>query len=298
MGRGALSRESSLPRASWRRATTGASSATGAAPTDSARRLEAESDPARWEETETAPRALAGMLRDRSWRIFRFPGERWIHPVGAHGGPAGIGAALRDQGPGGFRRGAAGTRRRGLGGDLRPRGVPRSQRRGRRRAVDGFRPGARGLEGQPGSRARPAGAMVPALHGLEAMVHLEDAFYVVPRGEWSVVGATMEHGVLAETDHSGGPGGSPGPAAPALPGLDLSTAVESWAGIRPRTRDRVPPRGQAGTGAVRRVRPLPVGDLHGPAHRCGDRRPPGGRGPGAGCPGPGPVAPPRGLEEE
>lgn len=202
-------------------------------------RLEAESDPARWEETETAPRALSGVLRDRAWRIFRFPGERWIHP-------AELMAALL----GSVR--LSGTR------VLEGSGEVRLERDGEGWVATcdhgAFRAPNAVVAAGPwtDSVLEPAGwkanlvpvrgqlAMVPALHGLPSMVHLEDAFYVVPRGAWSVVGATMEHGVLAENTTPEGLADLQTRLRQLFPGLDLSTAAQSWAGIRPRTRDRVP----------------------------------------------------------
>jgi glycine oxidase len=202
-------------------------------------RLEAESDPSRWEETETPPRALAGMLGDRSWRIFRFSGERWIDPVA-------LMAALL----GSVR--LSGTR------VLENSGAVRLERDGAgwvaTCAHGAFRAPAAVVAAGPwtGSVLEPAGwkanlvpvrgqlARVPALHGLPCMLHLEDVFYVVPRGAWSVVGATVEHGVLAENTTPEGIADLQARLRQLLPGLDLSTAVESWAGIRPRTRDRVP----------------------------------------------------------
>jgi len=202
-------------------------------------KLEEESDPSRWEETEAAPRALASLLRDRPWRIFRFPGERWIRP-------AELLAALLES----VR--LAGTR------VLERSGPVRLERGGEgwvaTCSLGAFRaPNVVVCAGPwTGSVLESAGwkanlvpvrgqlARIPALHGLPAMVHLEDVFYVVPRGEWSVVGATMEHGVLEETTTPAGIADLQVRLRQLFPRLDLSTAVESWAGIRPRTRDRVP----------------------------------------------------------
>jgi glycine oxidase len=202
-------------------------------------RLETESDPSRWEEAETAPPALAGLLRDRPWRIFRFPGERWIRP-------AELMAALLESvrlsgtrvlehsGPVRLERGGEGWTATCAHGAFRASN-----------AVVAAGPWTDSVLESAGWKAnlvpvRGQLARIPALHGLPSMVHLEDVFYVVPRGEWSVVGATMEHGVFAENTTPEGIADLQTRLRQLLPGLDLSTAVESWAGIRPRTRDRVP----------------------------------------------------------
>jgi len=202
-------------------------------------RLETESDPSRWEETRTAPRALAGSLGDRPWRIFRFPGERWIRPgelmaallesVRLSGT-----RVLEDSGSVRLERDGAGWVASCAHGAFR---APN--------AVVAAGPWTGPILESVGWRAnlvpvRGQLARVPALHGLHCMLHLEDVFYVVPRGEWSVVGATMEHGVVSEETTPEGLADLQSRLRQLLPGLDLSKAVESWAGIRPRTRDRVP----------------------------------------------------------
>jgi glycine oxidase len=83
-------------------------------------------------------------------------------------------------------------------------------------------------------------ALVPRLHGLEAMVHLEDTFYAVPRGDRTLVGATVEHGQWDETTTTPGLDELQTRMRILFPRLDLSLADFVWAGIRPRTRDRVP----------------------------------------------------------
>ena len=202
-------------------------------------RLETESDPSRWEETESVPVQLRSLLRDRPWRVFRFPQERWIRP-------SELLAALLES----VRK--SGTRILENSGEVK---LERDGEGWSATCAHGtFRAPVAVVAAGPwtGSVLNPVGwtanlvpvrgqlVRVPALHGLEAMVHLEDTFYVVPRGEWSVVGATVEHGVFEERTTPAGLADLQARIRQIFPRFDLSTAVESWAGIRPRTRDRVP----------------------------------------------------------
>ena len=41
-------------------------------------------------------------------------------------------------------------------------------------------------------------ARIPKFHGTDGMIHFNDDFYLVPRGEWLVAGATTEPGVRSE----------------------------------------------------------------------------------------------------
>lgn len=202
-------------------------------------RLEAECDPSRWEEVDRIPAGLAGTISDRPWRVFRFPDERWCDP-------SALMAALLES-----------VRRSGA--ELLDRvGVPVVER-----TADGWRAAAAGTTIEAPVALVAAGpwsgqilsalgwtanlvpvrgqlALVPRLHGLEAMVHLEDTFYAVPRGDRTLVGATIEHGRWDETTTPEGLAELQSRMRELFPRLDLSLADRVWSGIRPRTRDRVP----------------------------------------------------------
>ena len=203
------------------------------------KRLEAESDPARWEETASLPAGLRDAVADRPWRIFRFPDERWCVP-------SELMTALREA-----------VRRAGVRVNERV-GVPVL-----RRATGGWAIEAAGetfeapvavVAAGPwsGQILSPLGwranlvpvrgqlALVPPLHGLEAMVHLSDTFYAVPRPGRTLVGATVEHGSWSETTTPEGLADLQSRLREVFPRLDLSQASFRWAGLRPRTRDRVP----------------------------------------------------------
>lgn len=202
-------------------------------------RLERESDPARWEELDSPPDGLSSATRTGPWRVFRFAGERWCVP-------SDLLAALL----------AAVAR---LGVAILPgAGIPRVTDLGTTWKVDS----AAGEVESPvlvvsagpwsGDVLRPLGwdanlvpvrgqlALVPRLHALEAMVHLEDTYYAVPRGDLTLVGATVEHGEWEETVTDRGLRELRHRMSSVFPGLDLSRAVKVWAGLRPRSRDRVP----------------------------------------------------------
>jgi glycine oxidase len=202
-------------------------------------RLERESDPERWEETDTLPPGLDRAARRRDWRVFHFPGERWIRPrelmaslvVAARKAGARI---MEGTGPlrlfrdgEGWAIEVAGTRLRA--GFAVVAAGPWS---GEVLAELGWKADLVPVRGQL--------ARVPALHGLSAMVHLEDVFYAIPRDGFSVVGATAEHGVIEEGVTAQGLDDLQTRLGQVFPDLDLSKAVETWSGIRPRTRDRVP----------------------------------------------------------
>lgn len=202
-------------------------------------RLERESDPDRWEELEKPPAGLAEAVSDLPWRVFRFPSERWCVPSDL------MRALLRSAS--------------NAGAEIVPEaGIPVVRRAAGTWMVDssGGRleaavlvvaagPWSGQILSQLGWTAnlvavRGQLALVPRLHGLEAMVHLEDTFYAVPRGELSLVGATIEHGQWDEQTTPRGLQELQSRLGSLFPRLDLSQAVRVWAGIRPRTRDRVP----------------------------------------------------------
>jgi len=202
-------------------------------------RLEQESDPARWEETQTLPHGLELAVRKREWRVFRFPGERWVRPRELMA--ALLASAIRAGAQVLERTGPVRLRRDGEGWEVRTADV----RRRVANVVVACGPWSGEVLADPGWKAnlvpvRGQLARVPALHGLPAMVHLEDTFYAIPRDGFSVVGATVEHGVFEERVTPAGLSDLQERLHQVFPGLDLSQAVESWSGIRPRTRDRVP----------------------------------------------------------
>ncbi|MCB9496476.1 MAG: FAD-binding oxidoreductase [Fibrobacteria bacterium] len=203
-------------------------------------RLERESDPALWEETDLVPPGLGTFLRPTSFRVFRFHEERWLRP-------GDLLPALRDAAI-------------HVGSEVMDGvGEPRVERL----ATGGFRVLLEDRSFSTGQLVVAAGpwtgnvlselgwaanlvpvrgqmALVPRLHDLDALVHLEDSFYVVPRGNYSLVGATSEHGKWSEETTEEGMAELRRRVGTLFPDFDPSRAVERWSGIRPRTRDRVP----------------------------------------------------------
>lgn len=202
-------------------------------------RLEGESDRARWEELDRLPPGLAGVVSDRPWRVFRFPDERWCAPADLMA--ALLGAARRAGVVVLDRLGAAEVRRTAGGWRVEAAGTAVEAPV----AVVAAGPWTGQILSNLGWTAnlvpvRGQLALVPRLHDLEAMVHLEDTFYAVPRGELTLVGATVEHGRWDETTTPDGLADLQARLGELFPRLDLSAARSVWAGIRPRTRDRVP----------------------------------------------------------
>lgn len=202
-------------------------------------RLEEESDASRWEELDRIPVGLAGTVSERPWRIFRFPGERWCAPSDLM---AALLGAARRAGVEVFERiGVPAVARTAGGWKVAVAGaaveapvavVAAGPWSGQILSTLGWRANLVPVRGQL--------ALVPRLHGLEAMVHLEDAYYAVPRGDRTLVGATVEHGQWAESTTRPGLDELQRRVRELFPRLDLSLADFVWAGIRPRTRDRVP----------------------------------------------------------
>jgi len=202
-------------------------------------RLERESDASRWEETPTLPAGLRHAVSDRAWRIFRFPDERWCVPDDLM--RALLGATL-----------AAGAKVLGDCGEVRIADVDGiwqvDTAKGRFEApvaVAAAGPWTGRILSGLGWTAnlvpvRGQLALFPRLHDLEAMVHLEDTFYAVPRGEFTLVGATVEHGEWLETTTEKGLAELQSRLKTVFPDLDLAKASKVWAGLRPRSRDRVP----------------------------------------------------------
>lgn len=203
-------------------------------------RLERESDPALWEEVTVLPDGLKDRVSPRVFRVFRFAQERWVRPRdlldALQLASLRAGATLRDGvGIPSIARLPGGGWRIGHGEEVLE--TPR--------LVVAAGPWSGQILSQLGWTAnlvpvRGQMVLVPRLHDLDALVHLEDAFYVVPRGEHSVVGATSEHGVWEESTTLEGLDDLRARVGLLFPSFDPSRAVDQWAGIRPRTRDRVP----------------------------------------------------------
>lgn len=202
-------------------------------------RMERESDPARWEELDAPPRGLSCATRGGPWRVFRFGGERWCVPSDLLA--ALLAAVERD------------------GTLVVPNaGIPQVTDLGTTWKVVfaggvieapvllvSAGPWSGGVLESLGWEAnlvpvRGQLALVPRLHALDAMVHLEDTYYAVPRGDLTLVGATVEHGEWEESVTDRGMHELRHRLSSIFPELDLSRAVKVWAGLRPRSRDRVP----------------------------------------------------------
>jgi glycine oxidase len=202
-------------------------------------RLERESDPSRWEESDRIPTGLAGIVADRPWRIFRFADERWCDPSDLMAAllesvrRSGVEVLARVGVPS-LERGAAGWKADadGIAIEAPVALVAAGPWSGRILSGLGWTANLVPVRGQL--------ALVPRLHGLEAMVHLEDTFYAVPRGDRSLVGATIEHGQWDESTTPRGLAELESRMRELFPRVDISLAERAWAGIRPRTRDRVP----------------------------------------------------------
>jgi glycine oxidase len=203
-------------------------------------RLLRESDPSRWEEVDHLPKGLEGRVAPGRFRIFRFREERWVKPID-------LLPALRDAA---FHWGAQIWSEVGVpaverldGGGFRVLLEDRAFETPNLVVAAG--PWSGGILAEMGWSAnlvpvRGQMVLVPRLHDLQALVHLEDSFYVVPRGEFSVVGATSEHGQWEETTTPDGMADLHRRLGLLFPAFDPAQALERWSGIRPRTRDRVP----------------------------------------------------------
>lgn len=203
-------------------------------------RLVRESDPDRWEEVDVLPPELDRAVARGRFRAFRFRGERWTRAAELLGAlrrsaeRAGavvvedVGEAVATRLPGGGFHVASGW----LEIDAATIAVAAGAWSGQILSQLGWTANLVPVRGQV--------ALVPRLHDLDALVHLEDAFYVVPRGEFSLVGATSEHGVWDETTTEEGMAELARRVGSLFPGFDPGKAADRWAGIRPRSRDRVP----------------------------------------------------------
>lgn len=82
-------------------------------------------------------------------------------------------------------------------------------------------------------------ARIPKFHGTDGMIHFNDDFYLVPRGESLVAGATTEPGVWSEGFDEAGETYLESRLRKYLPEVSRER-LESWSGFRPRPRDRLP----------------------------------------------------------
>lgn len=204
-----------------------------------AARLEQESNGGDWEELAALPQYLKAVVADRSWRIFHFPREICLDPHQA------LDALI------------ASCKRAGveLWSDCPPFQVERDGQ-GWRVLIENASipadvlvvaagPWSTGVLGALGWHADSAAvrgqiALVPALYPGLSMLHLEDGCYAVPRHGSTLIGATSEVGQWDEATTDEGLADLERRMRVLFPGLDLSLATQTWAGIRPRTKDRVP----------------------------------------------------------
>jgi glycine oxidase len=80
---------------------------------------------------------------------------------------------------------------------------------------------------------------IPKFYAEDCMLHFHEDLYLVPRGDSLVVGATTEPGVWNEGYDQIGEQYLSKQMSRFLPEV-AKTPIESWAGFRPRTRDRLP----------------------------------------------------------
>src|SRR5690606_8290890 len=85
-------------------------------------------------------------------------------------------------------------------------------------------------------------AMLPNFHGTRTMLHGGERFYLIPRGDKLVAGATTEPRVWDEGFDEKGETHLGGELARFFPGVRIPSfgAVETWCGLRPRSADRLP----------------------------------------------------------
>lgn len=85
-------------------------------------------------------------------------------------------------------------------------------------------------------------AMLPNFHGRETMLHGVEKFYLIPRGDRLIAGATTEPGVDALDFNEVGANHLAAQLKRFFPGVQPAW-TETWAGLRPRCRDRLPAMG-------------------------------------------------------
>jgi glycine oxidase len=200
--------------------------------------LERESDGADWQELDHLPPELQGAVSE-GFRLFHFPQEMCLDPRLAL---VALEGACRKRGVDlGF--GWQGLRVERDGRGWRIRGQEREIQATLLVVAAG--PWSASILERLGWTARTAAvrgqiALVPALYPGLAMVHLEDTCYAVPRFGQTLIGATSEVGQWEESATPEGMAALQRRMLKVFPRLDLSMATQVWAGIRPRTLDRVP----------------------------------------------------------
>ncbi len=80
---------------------------------------------------------------------------------------------------------------------------------------------------------------IPKFYAENCMVHFEESLYLVPRGDSLIIGATTEAGNWKQGFDEIGDEYLGQKLAEFLPNISKNK-MESWAGFRPRTRDRLP----------------------------------------------------------
>lgn len=204
-----------------------------------ATRLRMESAGGDWEELSRLPKEFEGVVASRPWRLFHFPREMCLDPHLALDALVGscvrAGVDLRPQCPG------LEVRRDGQGWCLELGSAVLAADV----LVVAAGPWSNDVLEPLGWRARSAPvrgqiALLPALYPGLSMIHLEDGCYAVPRHGMTLLGATSEVGQWAEEPTHEGMAQLQRRMRVLFPGLDLSVATQTWAGIRPRTQDRVP----------------------------------------------------------
>ncbi len=80
---------------------------------------------------------------------------------------------------------------------------------------------------------------IPKFYSENCMVHFEESLYLVPRSDSLIIGATTEAGIWKEGFDEIGEEYLGKKLAEFLPSI-AKNKMESWAGFRPRTRDRLP----------------------------------------------------------
>ncbi len=91
-------------------------------------------------------------------------------------------------------------------------------------------------------------AMLPNFHGAATMLHGGERFYLIPRGDKLIAGATTENGVWEEGFDEKGERHLGSELGRFFPGVKPGW-IETWSGLRPRSRDRLPLLGWVDKGA-------------------------------------------------
>lgn len=91
----------------------------------------------------------------------------------------------------------------------------------------------------PLSPAKGQLAMLPNFHGTATMLHGGERFYLIPRGDKLIAGATTENGTWQEGFDEKGERHLGAELGRFFPGVKPDW-VETWSGLRPRSGDRLP----------------------------------------------------------